>query len=241
MSTDNTRTARAFRMIADSPTQLVLLTNIPNGLTFDDYACCVSINEHAHGRNIGIGLAEYMQRHGLTRFGMLKHGADFYATNQRDQSAEQVLTEEYSDLKLCGIEIFLNESGTYEATKKLMLDHPEIEALYIPWDGPADEAMRALADISRADVCIATGDLDLSTALVLARGGMIKMISAQSPYEQGMASALAAAGALLNKKLPKYVAIEPISITQNNLLKAWKAVTKEDAPQQIRDGGPGGD
>jgi len=63
---------------------------------------------------------------------------------------------------------------------------------------------------------------------------MIKMISAQSPYEQGVASALAAAGALLGKKMPKFVAIEPISITPANLLKSWKTVFKEDAPQEIR-------
>ena len=95
--------------------------------------------------------------------------------------------------------------------------------------------MRALTDINRADVAIATGDLDRSSALVMASGGMIKTISAQSPYEQGVASALAAAGALIGKKLPKFVAIEPISISPANLLKSWKIVFREDAPQEIRD------
>ena len=63
---------------------------------------------------------------------------------------------------------------------------------------------------------------------------MIKAISAQCPYEQGQAIALAAANALLHKKTPSFIGVEPMTVTADNLLKSWKKVFKEDAPAQIR-------
>ena len=235
MPVDNTRTAEAFKRISASRAKLVLFTNVPDGMTSDDYVSCVSVNEHAHGRGIGIGLAEYMQKHDLKRFGMLKHRANFYATVQRDRAAEQVLTEEYTDLRLCGVKTFSRAEDAYQSTLEIMNEHPEIQALYIPWEGPSNEAVRALTKLDRLDVAIATGDLDADNAMIMAMGGPVKAISAQAPYEQGVASALAACNALLNRNTPKYIAIDPVRITLGNLLKEWKNIFKEDCPAEIRD------
>lgn len=62
---DTRGTAEAFRSIADSDTRLVLITNVPEGLTPKDYISCISVNERAHGDSMGRGLGEYMVRHGL--------------------------------------------------------------------------------------------------------------------------------------------------------------------------------
>ena len=123
----------------------------------------------------------------------------------------------------------------YEETVKLMKRHPEIEGLYISWEGPAQEAMRALADIGRQDVAISTADLDYDVAMSMARNGMIKEVSAQLPYEQGEAVALCAANALLEKEVPPYIGIEPVAVNLENLLKAWNQVYKETPPEIIVD------
>jgi len=64
---------------------------------------------------------------------------------------------------------------------------------------------------------------------------MIKAISAQRPYEQGQAMALAAANALIGKKVPPFIGVEPIFVTQGNLLKNWEKVFKEAPPKQLLD------
>ena len=121
----------------------------------------------------------------------------------------------------------------YKKTKDLIKRYPEIEALYISWDGPAMEAIAALTEMGRTDIAIVTSDLDYADAMNMAKGGMIKVLSAQCPYEQGQAIALAAAKSVLNEKVPSFIGIEPISVTPDNLLKSWKKVFKEEPGQEL--------
>ena len=96
--TDSVKTSAAFKKIAASKTKLVLITNVPNGLTPKDYVSCVSVNERSHGRQAGRGLGEYMRKHNLKNVGLIKHGsAYYYSTMQRDNAAEQILMEEYPE------------------------------------------------------------------------------------------------------------------------------------------------
>lgn len=233
--TDDKKTAPAFKSVAESDSKLILITNIPDGLRLGDYVTCVSVNESSHGRNIGQGLGEYMVSHGLKKAAFIKHGSDFFATNQRDWAAEQVISEEFDSIEICAHATFNREEDAYDATLKLMQKRPDVEALYTSWEGPAIEAMRALTDIGRTNVAVATGDLDINTALLLARGGMIKSISAQRPYEQGEAIALAAANALLGKSPPTFIGIEPVQVTPDNILKVWKEIYKQDPPKRLRE------
>lgn len=232
---DTRGTAEAFRSIADSDTRLVLITNVPEGLTPKDYISCISVNERAHGDSMGRGLGEYMVRHGLKYAGLIRHGEqNFFATKQRDGAAEQVLTEEYPEIRVCGKVNFLTEVDVYQKTLKLIGMYPEIQALYVSWDGPALEVIKALTELERTDIAIVTGDLDYAIAMQMAQGGMVKMISAQCPYEQGEAIAMVAANGLLGKAVPSFIGVEPISIDRENLLKNWKAIFKEDPPAALR-------
>lgn len=230
---DNKRTSEAFMDIVKSKIKLVLITNVPEGLSPEDYVTCVSVNERSHGQNMGHGLGEYMYKHGMKNYGVVVHDADFYATNQRDGAAKQVLAEEYPNLHLCGEIRFENEGEIYRKTKELIKRYPEIEALYISWDGPAMEVIEALTELGRTDIVISTGDLDHAVAINMAKGGMIKVLSAQRPYEQGQAIALASVKSILNQKVPSFIGIEPISVTPENLLRSWKQVFKEEAGEEL--------
>lgn len=230
---DNIKTAPVFKKVAQSKTKLVLITNIPSGLTPDDYVTCVSVNERSYGRNIGRGLGDYMRHHGKRKIALLKHGADFYATNQRDKATEQILIEEYSDIQIVASYYFSSEENAYDRTIELFAKYPEIEGLYISWEGPAMMALSALNEMGRTDIAIATADLEYPVALNMAKGGMVKVLSAQTPYEQGQAMALAAANALINKPVPKFIGVEPIVITPENLLKSWQKVFHERTPAQL--------
>lgn len=231
--TDHKITADAFRRITDSGIRLILISNVPDGLHPGDYVTCVSINEHSHGQNMGHGLGEYMRQHNLKHYGMIVHGADFYATTQRDNAAKQVLSEEYPSLHLCESVSFGKEDEVYKKAGDLVRRYPEIEALYISWDGPAMEVIAALTELGRTDIAIVTSDLDYADALNMAKGGMIKALSAQCPYEQGQAIALAAAKSVLNQTVPPFIGIESVSVTSDNLLKSWKKVFKEEPRQEL--------
>ena len=174
-----------------------------------------------------------MRQHKLKHYGMIVHGADFYATTQRDSAARQVMSEEYPTMHLCGSVSFEKEDEVYKKAGDLIKRYPEIEALYISWDGPAMEVIAALTELGRTDIAIVTSDLDYADAVNMARGGMIKALSAQCPYEQGQAIALAAARSILNKEVPSFIGIESISVTSDNLLKSWKQVFKEDPRPEL--------
>lgn len=231
--TDNVKTAEVFKKIANSKTKLVLITNVPNGLSVDDYVTCVSVNERSHGRFVGRGLGEYMEKHNKTNIGFIKHGKTFYATNQRDSAAEQIIREEYPNLKIAGSVSFDTEDEAYEKTIELFKHHPEIEGVYVSWEGPAIKVMSALNDLERNDVAISTADLEYTLALNMAKGGMIKSISAQCSYEQGQAMALAGVNALIGKNVPSFIGVEPIFVTTDNLIKSWQSVFKEDPSYQL--------
>lgn len=118
----------------------------------------------------------------------------------------------------------------YQTAKKLMQKHPEIEGLYVSWDGPALEVIRALKDLGRTDVLITTADLDYEIASYMARGEFVRGISAQKPYEQGEAAALVTARALLGKTDFIYVGVQPKIVTPLNLRKTWREITHEGNP-----------
>ncbi|MDE7059175.1 MAG: LacI family DNA-binding transcriptional regulator [Lachnospiraceae bacterium] len=232
---DSQDTAEAFQKVVQSKTKLVLITNIPDGIALGDYVSCVSVNEYSHGRNMGHGLGKYMVRHKMKYVGIVRHGnKHFYATRQRDNAAEQVLSEEFPEIQICGEINFQSEAEVYKKTKEFVKHHSEVEAFYVSWDGPALEVLRALTELDRTDVAVVTGDLDYSIAMNMAKGGMVKTLSAQCPYEQGEAIALAAANALLGKQTPSFIGIEPVLVTPENLLKKWSDIFKDNPPAELR-------
>ena len=158
---------------------------------------------------------------------------NFFATKQRDGAAEQVLTEEYPEIRVCGKVNFLTEVDVYQKTLKLIGMYPEIQALYVSWDGPALEVIKALTELERTDIAIVTGDLDYAIAMQMAQGGMVKMISAQCPYEQGEAIAMVAANGCWEKRSLLH-RVEPISIEPGEPAEKLEAIFKEDPPAALR-------
>ena len=230
---DTKDTAGAFRSMADSGAKLVFITNVPEGLTPRDYVSCISVNERSHGDNMGRGLGEYMVRHGLKYAGLICHGEqNFFATRQRDSAAEQVLTEEYPEVQVCGKMDFLTETEVYEKTLQLIRRYPEIQALYVSWDQPALRVIRALKDLRREDIVIFTTDLDTEIAQHMEKG-IVKGISTQRFYEQGRAAALAAAKSLVSDSVPKYVGVQPYMVEPKQLGRAWKEIFHTAMPAAL--------
>jgi ribose transport system substrate-binding protein len=232
---DEIMTAQSYKDVVEAGTRLVLIDNVPNGFTRDDYATCVSVNQRENGQIAGRILGEHLTKSNKKKIGLIMHGASFFATKQRDMAVEQVLREEFPELEIVAIENFINENNTYHKCYEMIKNHPEIDGLYVSWERPAQEALNALRELNREDIVIVTADLDLEVALSMATGGPIIGLSAQRPYEQGRAMALAAANALIGKKIPSFIGITPYKITPANLLIGWQDILREKSPAVLKE------
>jgi ribose transport system substrate-binding protein len=229
---DDVVTATKFKELAKEVT-LVFISNIPRGLTGKEYASCVSANEREGGYEAGILLGEYFKYRDKVHVGFIAHGAPFYGTHLRDGTAEQVVRENYPNLNIVSVLHFHSIERAYDVCIKMVTEHPELEALYVSWDGPALQVIRALKELKREDIAVFTFDLDLEIAQYLAKGDMVKGLVIQRPYIQGTAVALATAKALLGEKKYKYIGVSPYVVKKNNLLKAWEDIFHTFPPKKI--------
>ena len=228
---NHTLTQEVFEEVIRTKTRLIFMGHVPDRFEGSGYVSCINVNERSNGRNIGRGLGDYLLLNHKKNIGIIRYGHQFYTTNQRDLAVEQILREEYPELRICATEVFSKDE--YEKTKELLMWHPEIDGIYVSWEGPAVKVLEALHDINREDIAVATSDLDFSVALDMAKGGCIKVLSAQQPFEEGQAAALCAANDLLGKTVPSFIAVEPVFITIENLIKSWNTIYKTKAPKEI--------
>lgn len=230
---DDKITAQKFKQLSDDFT-LVFLSNVPEGLQNDEYACCVSVNERQNGYNAAVLLGEHFSmRNDEVKIGLICHGMSFYGTQLRDQVAEQTLRENYDNINITSIGYFNSIEESYSVCKNMLVQHPDIEALYISWDLPALAAFRAIDELHRHDLSIVTFDLDTDIARYLAKQDMVIGLSTQQPYEQGVAVARAMSAALLGKTDHKHVAVPPCIVRRNNLGQSWKKIWRSEIPTDI--------
>lgn len=229
---DDEATAQKFEELAQV-TRLVFLSNVPVGMEREEYASLVSVNERENGHNAGILLGEYFKDRENVPVGLIGHGSPFSGTHLRDMETEQTIRDEYPNLDIVSVEYFYQIEKAYGAAKKMLEEHPEIQGLYVSWDRPALEVIRALKELGRTDVAVVTTDLDLEIAKYLAREEMVVGLSTQRPYEQGVAAALAVAKALLGERGFDYIGVPPCLVQPKNLLQAWKDILHESAPEEM--------
>lgn len=229
---DNSITADKFAQISKK-TKLILISNVPKGLTSNDYCTCVTVNETENGITAASLMGEYYFDKSSVNAGLLVHGANFYGTSMRDAAAEQTIRERYKQIRIVKKVPFYSIDKAYDICKQLIADHPEIQTLYVSWDVPSLEVIRALNDINRRDITVFTCDLDRKIGKYLAAGSMVKGISVQRPYELGVAVAKSVAKALLDNDNIKYVAVPPSPAKQDGLIATWKEIMHEDAPPEI--------
>lgn len=218
---DEEQTAKAFKELAQK-TKLILINSMPKGFTQNDYACWISVNERENGQNAARILGDYFQESGKTAVGLLVHGAEYFATKQRDFFAEQTLREEYPDLKIVSRKKFFKIENAYIAIKEMIAEHPAIKGIYVTWERPALEAIRGLKEIGRTDVVVSTTDLDYEIAGYLKRKEIVVGLSSQRPYDQGVTVAIATAKVLLGKEERKCIGMPAYRVDSDCLEKAWK-------------------
>jgi ribose transport system substrate-binding protein len=230
--TNDKATSRKFKELSRT-TPIVFISNVPEGFTKEDYAVCVSVNEQENGYNAGTFLGECFREKPKAKVALLKHGIPFYGTHLRDSVAEHVLRDQYPNLDIVETRTFLTIENAYDECLVILRNHPDLDGLYVSWDRPALEAIRALEKMGRDQVSVVTCDLDLEIASYLASRRFVRGLSCQRPYEQGVAVAKATALALLKNTKYKYIGVSPSMVVPRNLAKSWREIIRERLPEEL--------
>jgi len=235
--TDPIATASAFQAAADAGTKLVFMDNVPQGLEAGkDYVSVVSADNYGNGVVSAHLMAKALG--GKGEIGLVFHEADFFVTKQRYEGFKTTIESDYPDITIvdekgiAGPDFAGDAQG---AANAMMTENPDLAGIWAVWDVPAEGVMAAARASGRTDLVLATQDLGTNVAIALAKGELVSGLGAQRPFDQGVTEALLAAGALLGKEQPAYVALSALPVQHDNVLEAWKQVYHEDAPADLAD------
>ncbi len=232
---DPVSTAPAYKKAAEQGVKLVFMDNIPQGFKHnEDFVSIVSADNYGNG----VVAAEIMGEHlaGKGKIGVLYFDADFFVTNQRTEAFEKTIAEKYPDIEIIERSGFTDANDTFSVANAMLTKHSDLDGIFAVWDLPAEGVLSAVRQAGREDdLVITTIDLGKNAALNIAKGGAIKGLGAQRPYDQGVAEAILAGYSLLGKETPPYVALPALKVVESNVQDAWKQVYYQDAPQEIQE------
>jgi len=233
--TDPVATADAYRAAAAQGTRLVFVENVPDGFVAGrDYVSVVATDDYSNGVASAHLMAQALGGQGT--LGMVHHEADFFVTRQRAQAFEATIAQDYPGMRIVGRHGVTGPDFAAEgqaAAARLLADHPDLDAIWAVWDVPATGVLAAARAAGRDDLVVTTFDLGLDVAVELAKGGLVKGVGAQRPYDTGATEALLAGYALLGKAAPPFVALPALPVTQRNVLTAWAEVYRQPPPAAL--------
>jgi ribose transport system substrate-binding protein len=235
--TDPVATAAQYKKAAAAGIKLVFMDNVPNGMTAGkDYVSVVSADNYGNGVTSAHLLAKAIG--GKGEIGAIFHEADFFVTKQRYEGFTSTLKRDYPDIKIVeskGIAgpDFAGDGQT--AANAMLSKHPKLAGIWAVWDVPAEGVLAAARASGRTDLKVVTEDLGKNVAIALAKDSLVVGLGAQRPFDQGVTEARLAAGALLGKKAPPYIALSALPVTHDNVLDAWKQVYHQDPPKFLTD------
>ncbi|GGF93228.1 substrate-binding domain-containing protein [Paenibacillus abyssi] len=224
-------TAPAFKKAAEQGVKLVFMDNVPNGLEAGkDYVSIVTGDNYGNGIESAEMMAEAMG--GKGKVAMLYYDANFFVSNQRDQGFEETMREKYPDIEIVAKEGFADVNKATDVADAILLKNPDLVGLYSSWDVPLEGIA---AKTKGSNMVMTAPGMSSSAAMIMAQGGSIKGISAQFPYEHGIAEATVAAYSLLGKTAPDFIVVPTAKVTKDNLLEYYERVYRKAPPQEMVD------
>ena len=227
---DQVATADAYQNLANKGVKLVFMDNVPEGFSHpEDYAGAVAADNKGNGLIAGRILAKLV---GQGSVGLIMHDAPFYVTNEREQGVKQAL-KNASGIEIAATNGFTNPDKVFGLAQNMLTANPDLDGIFAIWGAPPAMQVVSAANASNRSPIITTIDLGSRVALNMAKGGLIKGLGAQQPYDQGVTEANMAGNAILGAKTPPYVAVQSLAVMRKNLLKAYRSVFHQEPPQKI--------
>ena len=234
---DPVATSAAYKAAADQGVQIVFMDNIASNLVQGtDYVSVVSADNYGNGVAAAHLMAKFID--GAGKIGIVYHEADFFVTRQRFEAFKKTITDNYPEIEIVeeqGINGPDFAGDGEKAASAMLTKHPDLKGIWGVWDVPSEGILAAARTMGREDLVITTIDLGLNAAVEIAKGGIIKGLGAQRPFDQGVTEAILAGYGLLGKEAPPYVALYALPVEKANILEAWETVYHADPPQALID------
>lgn len=229
---DDTATAEAYKSISAAGIKLILMDNVPRGLEHPaQYQAMVSSDNQGNGAVAAQVLADCIPEGGTV--GVLGFGVDFFVTDERERGFTAWMEENRPDIILKSAD-FIDPAESGDVASNFLTANPDVAGMFTVWEVPAMGIVSAQREQGK-EVPVVSVNIASDVALDLASGGLVKGFGAQVPYDQGLAEADAAIGALLGKELPKWVAFPAVPVVQSNVLQAWEDVYHGAPPAELVD------
>jgi ribose transport system substrate-binding protein len=233
--TDPVATAAAYRKAERQGVKLVFMDNVPKGFVpGKDYVSVVSADNYGNGVASAHLMAEQLK--GKGKIGIVFHEADFFVTKQRYIAFKKTIAADYPGIKVVAQQGIAGPDFAGDAEKvasAMLTKNADLDAIWAVWDVPAEGVLAAARANGRNDLDVTTIDLGQNVAIDMAKGGPVKGLGAQRPFDQGVAEATLAGYGLLDKKAPPYVAVNALPVTPRNLADAWQTVYHQGLPPKV--------
>lgn len=224
--------AVALRQAISQGVKVVLISNLPSGFVHGrDYAGIVTDDLFAMGQSVAQMIGDYLG--GTGEVALMFHDADYYVTNQRDKAVEAVLRRDYPGIRIVAKQGIANPNDGETITSAILTQHPNVKAIYAPWDSIAEGTVAAVRTSGNRDVGVFTIDLGANMAMNMVTGGNMKGIVADLPYVLGESLAKIGALSALGKSTPAFVTVPAIKVTRNNIQTEWQRSLNRPLPAEV--------
>jgi len=224
--------ARAFQPAVDAGVTLVFADNGVDGYEGgDEYVSIVTGDHFGMGRLAAELMYEALG--GKGNVGFIFHDADYFVTNNRDNEFKRTIESKYPGIDIVAESGFTEEPRTEEMASAMLIQHPEINGIYVAWDVAAEGVIAALRAAGRYDIKVITHDLGANGDLDMAMDGNMYGKAIDIPYDIGVTMARIAVLELLGNELPPFVVVPSLKVTKENLVEAWKSALRRNPPPNI--------
>ncbi len=148
-----------------------------------DYVSVVSADNYGNGIAAADIMAEQLGGEG--KVGVVYHDADFFVTKQRTEAFEATMAEKYPNIEIVARGGIMGPDDGLQVASAMLTTNPDLDGIFGVWDVPTEGILAAARTAGRDDLVITTIDLGTNVGLDIARGGPIKGLGAQLPYDQG--------------------------------------------------------
>ena len=192
----------------------MLLDNSPSGLRPGvDYLSVSSADNFGIGAIAAELTSPHVPNEGVV--GILNYESEFFVTNEREIGFRKWMGAERPDATLVRSRFAsVEEAGA--AYERLLAMNDDLDCVFVAWDVPALRVLATIRDGART-LPIVTVDLGDEIAKELRKGGPLKGIAAQRPFDQGAAAATAALMGLVGRSPPGWITSEGLMVTRENL------------------------
>ncbi len=223
---------RAYQPAVDKGIKIVFADNgVKDYKAGQQYTSIVTGDQFGMGRAAADSIAEAIGGEG--EIGMVWYDVDYFVTNNRDNEFERTIKSKYPKIKIVSKMGFTDENATEEPASAMILQNPNIKAVYCSWDVAAEGVVSALRANGREDIKVVTHDLGATNCLNMATGGSFYGTICDLPYDIGATMAKTAALSLIGKPTEPFYVVGLIKVNKSNLEQAWQRSLNKELPDSI--------